>query len=216
MGTTGVAMADELDLAVSYVTGVLAGGVERDWAGPAGRLEWSCAVTVEHVGQALMHWASQLAVRADTRYVRWRSQVQEGAPPEGMIDFLEAGGRILALVARATPPDVRAFHPWGIADADGFAGMGCLEVLLHGKDLADGLGLAYEPPYEVCQKVFQRMFAQHADQAAGADPWAALQWASGRGELDGLPRLTEWKWRATPLDETWDPSPTPAPMRFTP
>lgn len=54
----------------------------------------------------------------------WNSQVQEGAPPEGMIDFLEAGGRILALVARATAADVRAFHPWGVADADGFAGDG--------------------------------------------------------------------------------------------
>jgi len=163
-----------------------------------------------------MHWASQLAVKADTRYVRWRSQVQEGAPPEGMIDFLEAAGRILALVARATPPDVRAFHPWGVADADGFAGMGCLEVLLHGKDLADGLGLPYEPPSEVCQKVLDRMFAHHKEQVAATDPWAALQWASGRGELDGLARLTEWKWRAAPLDERWDPSPTPVPMRFTP
>jgi hypothetical protein len=211
-----MAMVDELDAAVTYVTGVLATGVERDWSVPAGGLEWSCEFTVEHAGRALMHWASQLAVRADTRYVRWKSQVQEGAPPEGMIDFLEAAGRILALVVRATPPDVRAFHPWGVADADGFAGMGCLEVLLHGKDLADGLGLPYEPPYEVCKRVLARMFAQHADEVADVDPWSALQWASGRAELPDLPRLTEWKWRATPLDEDWDPTPTPAPMRFTP
>jgi hypothetical protein len=211
-------MADELDVAVTYVTGVLSAGAEGDWSAPAGGLEWSCEFTVEHAGQALMHWSSQLAVRAETRYVRWRSEVQTGAPPEGMIDFFEAGGRILALVARAVPSDVRAFHPWGIADPDGFAGMGCLEVLLHGKDIADGLGLPYEPPYEVCERVLARMFAHHADELStvDADPWTALQWASGRAELDGLPRLTEWKWRATPLIEDWDPNPVPAPMRFTP
>lgn len=209
-------MADELDAAVTYVVGVLATGVERDWSVAAGELEWSCEFTVEHAGQALMHWSSQLAVRAETRYVRWRSQLQEGAPPEGMIDFLEAAGRILAIVARATPADVRAFHPWGIADPDGFAGMGCLEVLLHGKDIADGLGLPYDPPEDICAKVLSRMFAHQTDNLQTVAPWPALQWASGRTELAGLGRLTEWKWRATPLDEEWDPSPVPAPMRFTP
>jgi hypothetical protein len=133
-----------------------------------------------------------------------------------MIDFLEAAGRILAIVARATPADVRAFHPWGIADPDGFAGMGCLEVLLHGKDIADGLGLPYDPPEDICAKVLARMFAHQTDELSTVAPWAALQWASGRSELDGLARLENWKWRATPLDEDWDPNPVPAPMRFTP
>jgi hypothetical protein len=209
-------MAGELDAAITYVVGVLESAVERDWSVPAGGLEWSCEYTAEHAGQALMHWSSQLAVRADTRYVRWRSQLQTGAPAEGMIDFLEAAGRILALVARATPGDVRAFHPWGLGDADGFAGMGCLEMLLHGKDISDGLGLAFEPPAELCGRVLARMFAHQADKLGGIDPWTAIQWASGRADLPGLGRLAEWKWRPTPLDEEWNPTPTPVPMRFTP
>jgi hypothetical protein len=209
-------MVDDLASTITYVTKVLSDGVEDDWSVAAGSLEWSCVFTVEHAGQALLHWSTQLAVQADTRYVRWRSQVQNGAPPAGMIDFLEAAGRILALVARAAPAGTRAFHPWGIADPDGFAGMGCIETLLHGKDIADGLTLPYEPPPQVCERVLARMFAHRTDELSKVqtDPWTALQWATGRAELPDLPALDTWKWRATPLDEEWNPAPEPAPMRF--
>ncbi|MEV8378161.1 hypothetical protein AB0P21_35815 [Kribbella sp. NPDC056861] len=211
-----MAMVDELDSVVSYVAEVLSGAVDGDWSVPAGDLEWSCAFTVEHVGQALLHWSTQLAVNAETGYVRWRSQVQNGAPPAGMIDFLEAAGRILGLVVQAAPAGTRAFHPWGIADPDGFAGMGCVELLLHGKDLADGLALRYEPSAEVCLRVLTRMFAHRSDELAdlGADSWTALQWVTGRVDLPGRPSVQPWKWRATPLDEVWNPTPEPAPMRF--
>jgi hypothetical protein len=104
------------------------------------------------------------------------------------------------------------FHPWGIADPEGFAGMGCIELLLHGDDIATGPGTALDPPRDVCDRVMARMFPDQSTKAA--DSWTGLRWATGRLEIDGLPRVENWKWRGTPLDEDWDPTPEPEPMRF--
>lgn len=43
---------------------------------------------------------------------------------------------------------MRAFHPFPFRHAgrEGFAAMGIAEVLLHTHDIAEGLGIAYEPP----------------------------------------------------------------------
>jgi hypothetical protein len=70
----------------------------------------------------------------------------------------------------------------------------------------------------MCERVLARMFAHRTAELAEADidAWTALQWVTGRAEVPGLGRLTEWKWRAAPLDETWNPNPVAAPMRFAP
>ncbi|MFG3599906.1 hypothetical protein [Micromonospora chersina] len=41
----------------------------------------------------------------------------------------------------------------GRADPEGFAAMGCVETLLHGDDIAQGLGLAIDPPRDVCARL---------------------------------------------------------------
>ena len=35
------------------------------------------------------------------------------------------------------------------------------------------------------------------------DPWSALLWATGRGELPGREPVTSWRWHCAPLAE-WD------------
>lgn len=194
--------------------GALRPAVDADWAVPAGSIEWSCRATAEHIGQAHLHWASQLAVRARTKYVRWSAEAQELAPPAGVLDFVEAAGRILALVVQASPAGTRAFHPWGIGDPEGFAAMGCVEALVHGQDLASGLGRDFEPPSELCERVLARLFA-HEPRGAD-DPWLALRWLTGRTSIPGRPSPESWKWRPAPLDETWNPAPVADPMPFTP
>ncbi|MFI5698324.1 maleylpyruvate isomerase N-terminal domain-containing protein [Kribbella sp. NPDC051586] len=206
--------AEDLEVAVDCVVDALRPAVEADWDVPAGSIEWTCRATAEHIGQAHLHWASQLAVRARTKYVRWSAQAQELAPPAGVLDFVEAAGRILALAVRASPAGTRAFHPWGIGDPEGFAAMGCVELLVHGQDLASGLGCAFEPPSELCERVLARLFS-HEPRGAD-DPWLALRWLTGRTSIPGAPSPESWKWRPTPLDETWDPAPVADPMPFTP
>ncbi|MFF5172815.1 hypothetical protein ACFY3U_09300 [Micromonospora sp. NPDC000089] len=105
---------------------------------------------------------------------------------------------MLAALVRRAGPDVRVWHPTGRADPAGFAAMGCAEALLHGDDIARGLGVALDPPRAVCARVLARLFPRAARR--GVDPWAALRWSTGRAELPGHPRLTEWHWQATPPD----------------
>jgi hypothetical protein len=110
---------------------------------------------------------------------------------------VEACGALLAAMVRTAPPDVLAHHGFGDADPEGFAAMGLVETLVHTYDLAEGLGLTWEPPAEVCARVLDRLFP---DAPEDVEPWPALLWATGRAELPGRPRRTEWRWYSAPRD----------------
>ncbi len=204
--------AADLDTVIDLLLDTLRPASTLDWTVPAGSLDWSCWRTGEHLGEALTHWASQLTLRATTRYVRWAARAQEGAPPDGVLDFIESAGRLLCAVVRSSPPSARAFHPMGVTDPEGFAGMGCIEALAHGHDIATGLGLTLEPPADLCSRVVQRMFPHQAE--VDADPWPKLLWCTGRADLPGHDRPDEWRWRGQPLNEPWNPHPVPDPIPF--
>lgn len=86
-----------------------------------------------------------------------------------------------------------------MADPEGFAAMGCVEALVHGADIALGLGLRFEPPADLCARVLGRMFPEVNRDLREVDPWPALSWATGRIALPGHERRTEWRWRGAPL-----------------
>ncbi|MEV0722019.1 DinB family protein [Micromonospora purpureochromogenes] len=199
-GTVAVT-ADDLDAALSSVVASLRPATDLDWLARAGSLEWDCWHTAEHIGDCLMSFAGQLVARPEKRFVRFMANADKDASPEQVLEFAEAGGRILAATVRTSGPDVRAYHPSGQADPEGFAAMGCVETLLHGNDIAQGLGLAIDPPRDVCARVLARLFPEAAQELARVDPWAALRWSTGRIELPGRPQLKEWRWRGAPLGE---------------
>jgi hypothetical protein len=191
--------ASDLDSAISTVVSTLRPVTGRDWSARAGTLEWDCWHTAEHIGDCLLSYAAQLAVQPATRYVPFLVSADEDASPADMLEFAEAGARILAATVRTASADVRAYHPTGMADPEGFAAMGCAEALLHGHDIAQGLGLDLHPPPEVCASVLARLFPQATADLVGTDPWAALQWATGRTGLPGHPQLQQWLWHGAPL-----------------
>ena len=124
--------ADDLDSVISCVMSGLLPLTDQDWSVPAGTLEWDCWHTAEHIGDCLMSYAWQLAVQPTTRYVRAIATAEKDASPAEVLEFTVTGERILATMVRASPAHVRAYHPAGTADAEGFAGLGCFEALLHG------------------------------------------------------------------------------------
>ncbi|HEX7305082.1 maleylpyruvate isomerase family mycothiol-dependent enzyme [Lentzea sp.] len=187
--------ADDLDAVVSCLADTLGQATGRDWTAPPGTGEWNCRDTAEHVGDCLLSYAAQLVARPDGRYVRFLAVADKEASPAELLEFAVAGGRILASVVRTTPPTVRAYHPTGTADPAHFAGMGCVEVLVHGEDIARGLGLALDPPRDVCARVLARMF-RHDD--LGVDPWTGLLWATDRVALPGREQQTGWRWQGPP------------------
>ncbi|MFE2299493.1 GNAT family N-acetyltransferase [Streptomyces sp. NPDC059445] len=186
---------DRIEEAVASCATLLRAAAGHDWDGVrAGRLEWDCRRTAEHIASDLIAYAGQLAGRATTAYVPFEITMEDGADNAGVVDVIETTGALLAAAVRTTPREVRAFHPYPFrsANREGFAAMGIAEVLLHTYDIAEGLGLPYEPPAELCAWVLTRIFP-HVRPEPDA-PWDTLLWATGRGDLPGREPVTEWRW----------------------
>jgi GNAT superfamily N-acetyltransferase len=192
---------DYVEEAVASCTAVLSSALDRDWEQVrAGGLDWSCRRTAAHIASDLLAYAGQLAGRAQDAYVPFEITVDgtdddglDRADNAGLVQVIETTGALFAATLRTTPREVRAFHPYPFrsADREGFAAMGVAEVLLHTHDLATGLGLPYEPPAPLAEAVLTRIFPH---VRPGPDHWSTLLWATGRGELPGRTRLTEWRW----------------------
>jgi hypothetical protein len=200
----GPVTADDLDEAIRLAVTTLSGAAPDAWERRAGTLEWTCWETAEHLADDLFAYAAQLAPRTPPLdgYVPLacephrpggpRSSIlaDRAAGPTGLLQVLEAAGGLLVAVVRTRPPSVRAFHSRGVSDPEGYAALGIVETLVHTNDLADGLGLSWTPPAEICTRVLARLFPDLPD---GFEPWPTLLWACGRAELPGHPRRITWR-----------------------
>ena len=170
-----------------------------DGAVPVPTLGTDAVGVAAHITSCLTWYATDLVAGADEATAFELVRQPDASLAEVLIQ-LRAATEVLARVVDAAGPDERGFHDWGLADASGFAGMGCAELLLHAGDLADDQGLAWTPPPGLAAATRARLFPW---APADVDPWAALLWATGRGELPGRDPVTTWRWHCAPLDE-WD------------
>ncbi len=194
--------ADDLDQAIHTVESALKPGIQRDWSTAAGTGEWTARATAEHIGDCLISYAGQLTAKPQDRYARFMVVADDNATSAELLEFLLLGGRLLASVVRTCSPATRAYHPTGLADPEGFAAMGCVEMLIHSHDLASGLGLRLVPPPWLCHKVVARLFPPTAVALDDVDPWTALLWSTNRVQLPGQPPQNDWRWHGGPLQET--------------
>ncbi|MFD3599279.1 GNAT family N-acetyltransferase [Streptomyces sp. NPDC058656] len=186
---------DQVEEAVADAVAALRRVADRDWSVKAGRLDWSCRKTAEHIASDCIAYAGQLAGLPTDRYVPFDITFDECESPEDVLQVVEATGTLLAAAVRTAPREARAFHPYPFrsANREGFAAMGVTEVLAHTHDIAEGLGIPYEPPAALCEAVLTRIFP-HVRPAPGDGHWRTLLWATGRGDLPGRAPLTEWRW----------------------
>ncbi|MFJ2016810.1 GNAT family N-acetyltransferase [Streptomyces nodosus] len=185
---------EQVTEAVASCAAVLRTALDRDWdAVRAGRLEWSCRRTAGHIASDLVVYAGQLAGRAQDAYLPLEITLDEEADSREAVRSIELTGALLAAAVATAPREARAFHPFPFrsANREGFAAMGITEVLLHTHDIAEGLGLPYEPPAELCEGVLTRIFPH---VRPGPDHWRTLLWATGRGELPGRAPVAGWRW----------------------
>ncbi|MGW6058201.1 hypothetical protein [Streptomyces sp. NPDC055189] len=200
---------DDLDRAVQLALAALREAPPEAWEGKAGTLEWDCWETVEHLSDDLFAYAAQLGPRqppmtGEVPFI-WEPRRPGGpsnaihadrsAGPAGLLQVLEASGALLIAMVRTAPPTTRAYHGFGVSDPEGFAAMGIVETLVHTHDLAEGLGLPWSAPADICARVLARLFPDAPHDTA---PWPTLLWATGRGDLPGHPRLTSWRWYGEP------------------
>jgi hypothetical protein len=171
-----------------------------DWTTKAGSLDWSCGATLGHVADCVLWYALNLAGRTTTADEWDWSE----APPDkvsAVLSIIVPSAELLAVAVDAAAPDARGWHPYGIADASGFAAMACDEMLVHGGDIASGLGVDFHPPHDVCDVVVRRLFPWGP---TNGDAWQRLQWANGRVDLAGARHVPPtWLWHCAPLAE-WD------------
>lgn len=171
----------------------------------AGPVRWSCWTTAEHVVDDLLAYAMQLAALPRLAYVplvgpRGEDEiahVDRASGTPGLAEALVGGAELLASLAETRPDHVRAYHPYGLSDPEGFAAMGTVEVLVHGHDVLLGLTSEHASfPDGLAARVLARLFPD-VSVLPGDDLDLVLLWATGRGTLEGRERLTRWRWDAT-------------------
>jgi hypothetical protein len=203
--------AADVELAVILAADALNGALGQDWRVPAGSLEWDCRETVEHMADDLFAYAGQLGPRRppqDTHVPFAWQRSHPGGPAltifadasadnAGLVQVFEACGTFLSSLVTTVPPDTRAHHIFGLADPEGFAAMGIVEVLVHMRDVAAGLAIGWTPPEDLCDRVLYRLFP---DAPASTARWETLLWATGRGEIAGRARRAQWQWHGAPRD----------------
>ncbi|GEL26743.1 hypothetical protein PSU4_56970 [Pseudonocardia sulfidoxydans NBRC 16205] len=189
--------ADDVRQAAAASCAVLEHAGGRDWSVAARGVDMTVAGVVAHVGATLLGFAADLAAGGATLDAL-ETRIDPGAPPAALVGGIVAGSEVLAAVVEAAPPDARGHHPFGSADASGFAAMGVLELLVHTDDAARGLGVGFEPDAHLAQRVLHRLFPA---TPRGSRSWPTLRWATGRCALDtDHPRLQEWRWHSAPPD----------------
>ncbi len=91
-------------------------------------------------------------------------------------------GALLAMTVRDAPASARAYHGYGMTDAEGFAALGAAEVVLHTHDIAAGIGVPFEPDAATSSWLLGRL---HCDLPEDDAPWQLLLWVTGRGDPAG-------------------------------
>jgi hypothetical protein len=203
MSITAADVADTVRLTVA----TLGEARDADWEAKAGPLAWTCWETVEHIADNFFFHAAQFgpAEPAADRMVPFAwDRHRTGGPGliifadraagvDGLLRVVDACGGILVSLVGTTPPTARARYDEGLLDIESFAALTIGETLVHMDDVAQGLGIAWTPPADLCDRMLARFFP---DAPTDTDRWATLLWATGRGDLPGRPGVTEWDWLA--------------------
>jgi hypothetical protein len=173
------------------VLGSWRSAVDSDWSVPAGTLEWSCWKTADHTVDCVFSYAFFLASRRQESYPPFGElHAFASATPYDLVDGLQAATTLLSAVIATAPPGTRAVIGLWPYSATGtpsdFAARGGLEMALHAHDVCEGLGVAFVPPRDLCERLRQHT-AEWPGQAAlppTTDPWSDLLERSGRSRRD--------------------------------
>jgi len=194
---------DDLRKTAAASAELLRSVADLDWSTPVPGLDFTVSSVVAHMAQGSAWYAVDLSAGGPDLTVV-EVKVAPELPAEIGPAVVETTASMLAAVIDASGPDHRGFHPWGQADAAGFAGMGCDELLVHTDDAARALGVDFTPDEALVARVLARLFPWVAtDDPDAEDPWTLLRWANGRLDRPGRPHQDRWVWHCAPLAE-WD------------
>ncbi len=180
----------EFDALSELVLSAWWSGVELDWTVPAGTLEWSCFTTADHTVDCVFSYAFFLASGRQDRYPDFTElHALPGATPTDLLYGLRGACTMLSSVITTAEPSVRAIiryapDPQTGSPAD-FAARGAHELILHAADVCTGLDVPFDPPRELCQRLWDhtREWPYTRSVETTADPWSDLLERSGRARV---------------------------------
>ncbi len=192
--------ADDLRACVDYAGTALDGVTDAQWDGKPSGSEWDRRRIMRHVTWAVLAYGSLLATRADGP-IDFILVAERDDPTVYTVNRMRIASELLIGVTQGVEPTVRAWHPRGRPDSEGYLALAASEVLLHVYDVVKDLGIEFDPDPDVVNRVVQRYFpwAPH-----DTPPWPTMLWASNRGDLPGHePIGPDWWSFPSPLEE-WD------------
>jgi len=139
------------------------------------------------VAHNLLAYAGQVTAGPRDAYLPLDLVVRPDASLSQLLEVVETAASLLVLALDSASPDARAWH-FGLTDPSGFATLGVNELLVHTWDIAQGLGLDFEPPAVLAQSVVDRLWTGSPEGPAGR----VLLWCTGRVALPGYPRVGDW------------------------
>jgi hypothetical protein len=171
-------------------------GISADeWQAPAASVGWTCWRTAEHIAGDFAHYAAQVIGQPRDHYVKFGFDTSRAETPEELREIVFVAGGLLAASVRTASISSLGWHPHGFFTPAGFAAIGAAEGIVHGHDIAAGLGIDWSPGPELCARVLSAVFPD-AGLPAGSSALEALLAETGRDErpAQGSPR--PWNYTA--------------------
>ena len=152
------------------------------WHEPAGTLEWSRFETADHTIDCVFSYAFFLASRVQDAYPAFGEvHAEDGATPHDLVDGLRAMTNLLAGAVTTAPPQTRSIiwrRPEVTTGApNDFAARGAHELAVHTHDICAGTNVAFDPPRDVCQRLYWRPASRPGRQHPGERPWHPHRWS---------------------------------------
>ena len=176
--------------------GTLLGCVpDEGWALPAAHVDWDCRRAADHIASVFVHYAAQVMGRPRDHYVKFGFDTSRAETPDELRELVAVTGGLLSMAVGTAAPGAVSWHPHGFFSPAGFAAVGSAEALVHGGDIATGLGLAWSPEPGLCERVLSAVFPDAAREP-GASALAMLLAQTGRGQRSAGEPPRAWSYSA--------------------
>lgn len=189
------AWAVAIDELAGVLDALLSGVPVGAWQSPAAHVDWNCWRTAEHIAADFAHYAAQIIGQPRDHYVRFSFDTSRAMTPDQLREVVRVSAGMLAAAVRTADPDCTGWHPHGHFTAAGFAAIGAAEGLIHGHDIAAGLGMAWAPKPKLCEQVLAAVFP-NAQRPAGLTALTALLIETGRQQRPRGEPSRQWSYAA--------------------
>ena len=163
--------------------------VELDWTVAADTLEWSCFETADHTIDCVFSYGFLFASRAQAASPRFGEvHALADATPTDLVAGLRAMSNLLIGAITTAPAGTRAII-WrrpepATGSPNDFAARGAHELMLHTHDIGAGLGIPFDPPRAICQRLVEHTASWPYGELQRTDnAWSDLLARSGRARV---------------------------------